>query len=126
LANRDELFDVALGQNEWKIEWANNENASKCSTKFPTKISENIQNETSIILIGQNGHSLTWADTKKPTGGTGQFKIGVVLALDGAEEYSGNLAMCRVGHTCDQHSGKVIKNAIKFCSVLKVSLYFGI
>ena len=111
LANRDELFSVELGQNEWKIEWANNnENTSKCPIELPKEtILENIQNETSIILIGQNGHSLTWADTKKPTGGTGQFKIGVVLALDGAEEYSGNLAICRVGHPCDQHSGKVIK-----------------
>jgi hypothetical protein len=62
----------------------------------------------SIITIAPTGAFLSWADTNKPTGGTGQFKIGILLAKN--ETHNENLAFCRKvdgNSKCNQHAGAV-------------------
>lgn len=65
-----------------------------------------------LLVIGPNGVYTSLADTKKPTGGTGEFSMSIHAAFANST-FESNFAFCRTGstndpeHPCDPQRGEV-------------------
>ena len=93
-------------ESSWERSWSGNNN-SECASLDP-KVNFKITNTTALLTVTPNGTFYDFPDAEKPTGGSGQFKIGVVLAFhEMTEKDDPIIAFCRIGMKCDQHAGKV-------------------
>ncbi|KAI1707693.1 POT family domain-containing protein [Ditylenchus destructor] len=92
LINRTELFDVKAGHIALSVDYVSPE----CqSPPIPQNISYEVESEEiHYIYVGNMGTFIAKADPKKPTTGTGQFSVSVVLALSD-ETFTGKVALCR-------------------------------
>uniref|UniRef100_A0A915MTB1 Uncharacterized protein n=1 Tax=Meloidogyne javanica TaxID=6303 RepID=A0A915MTB1_MELJA len=105
--NRIEMFRVFLGQNKWKIDGIGDDCAD-LKLELPTVYEFDIKEPMSFIAITTRGAILASAETEKPTGGSGQFKIAVIMAMEDEKNGHNNklLAFCRNDQKCNQHDGK--------------------
>jgi hypothetical protein len=119
MAGRNELFHVDMSPppTRWTVHGQGNDCPKKTmmmngngTADSPLELTFEVLSPVNFLSIGPAGAFLTAADSDKPTGGAGQFKIGVVLAFDngGAKNGTNGLAFCRVGTECDHHAGKVV------------------
>uniref|UniRef100_A0A914N1C5 Uncharacterized protein n=2 Tax=Meloidogyne TaxID=189290 RepID=A0A914N1C5_MELIC len=105
--NRIEMFRVFLGQNNWKIDGIG-DNCADLKLELPQVYEFDIKEPMSFIAITTRGAILASAETEKPTGGSGQFKIAVIMAMEDEKDGHNNklLAFCRNDQKCNQHDGK--------------------
>jgi len=105
------MFRVFLGQNNWKIDGIG-DNCADLKLELPQVYEFDIKEPMSFIAITTRGAILASAETEKPTGGSGQFKIAVIMAMEDEKDGHNNklLAFCRNDQKCNQHDGKVHRN----------------
>uniref|UniRef100_A0A1I8BEU9 Secreted protein n=1 Tax=Meloidogyne hapla TaxID=6305 RepID=A0A1I8BEU9_MELHA len=120
--NRIEMFRVLLGQNKWKIDGIGDD-CTELKLEMPKIYEFDIKEPMSFITITTKGAFLSSAETEKPTGGSGQFKIAVIMAMENEKNEHNNklLAFCRNDQKCNQHDGKVVN--VPFTLLSKCSLH---
>jgi hypothetical protein len=123
----DQLFRVDYGVTHWTFQPEGADcQIRNSSTKKEEHISTSVNSPMNFLTIGPAGAFLATADSSKPTGGAGQFKIGVVLAFNDSDSSSNDpsfLAFCRVGAKCNNQAGKVGRDLTshnKLCLVNKL------
>uniref|UniRef100_A0A914HXL8 Prokaryotic-type class I peptide chain release factors domain-containing protein n=1 Tax=Globodera rostochiensis TaxID=31243 RepID=A0A914HXL8_GLORO len=101
---RPELFELVAGLQSWRINGTGN-----CGAIQNMEVERMLHSgSTYWMMVGPMGILFGEADSEKPQGGMGEFRVGFTLALEDIE-YQGNLALCRqqpaAGHdnssTCD-------------------------
>ncbi|KAH7710935.1 low-affinity peptide transporter [Aphelenchoides avenae] len=89
----DDLFDVPSGPNTWQLAYK----GAGCETDrdLPPSVTYDLDGGAiHYVFVGEMGAFVGKADASKPTGGNGEFSLGINLALSDVD-YSGHLALCR-------------------------------
>ncbi|KAL3120593.1 hypothetical protein niasHT_007885 [Heterodera trifolii] len=89
---RPEMFELYGGQRKWHFEGEGGDCEGK---QFGGEVGQELSaGRTYWMMASRMGVLFGETETEKPTGGKGEFKVGITLALEDVE-YGGNLALCR-------------------------------